>query len=89
MIDATRTHFLECKEYQPGPDGHGVSRYLLRLIPKNGDRIITIRLKPGEILSHRKFKVALMNHCIVYDYSKVEHDANLRLILESRLIPMH
>jgi len=40
-------------------------------------------LKPSELISHTKFKVALFNRCIFYTASKAEHDKNLVRLFRS------
>lgn len=87
MIDVTATHFLECKEYEPGSDGSGVSYYLLRAIPKEGGVAVTIRLKPGDLTSCKRFKEALLGRCILYSSSKAEHGKNLLQLMCRRPQP--
>lgn len=85
MIDATRTHFLECNEYEAGPDGIGASHYLLRAISKDGESSTILRLKPEELISYKKLRRALLDHCIFYSCSRSEHAANLNAMLTAHL----
>jgi hypothetical protein len=84
MIDVTTTHFLECKEYELNPNGE-VAYYLLRATPKDGEEHEVIRLKPHDLISYTKFKVALLNRRIFYSASRAEHSKNLAKLFEAPL----
>lgn len=66
MIDATHTHFLECRIFEPRTDRNGVAYNDLRAIPKGDGGPLTIRLKSYGFATHKRFRVALLNHGIFY-----------------------
>ncbi|WP_426701368.1 hypothetical protein ACPPVV_18765 [Rhodanobacter sp. Col0626] len=76
MLDVTDTHLLECNEYKVDASGN-VAYYLLRAVPKGAGKLETIMLKPSDVISLHKFKVALVNRCIFYTASKAEHARNI------------
>lgn len=84
MLDVTDTHLLQCNEYKPDSSG-GVAYYLLRAVPKGTGKLETILLKPSDLISHPKFKVALLNCYIFYTASKTEHEKNLTHLFEASL----
>jgi len=86
MIDVTTTHFLECKEYEPSPNGN-VAYYLLRATPKDGKKPEVIRLKPHDLISYTKLKVALLNRRIFYAASRAEHSKNLMRLFDAPPMP--
>lgn len=86
MIDVTPTHFLECKEYESSPDG-GVAFYLLRAVPKDGGVTETLRLKPHDLNSYKRFREALLGRCIFYLATREEHGRNLVQLMRNRLLP--
>lgn len=87
MIDATHTHFLECVTFEPRTDGNGVAYYNLRAVPKGDGSLLTIRLKPYDLATHRRFRVALLNHGIFYLRSQREHGEMLMQLLRHPLRP--
>lgn len=82
MLDVTDTHLLQCNEYKQDSSG-GIAYYLLRAVPKGAGKPETILLKPGDLISYTKFKVALLNCCIFYTASKAEHGKNLIRLFEA------
>lgn len=81
MLDVTNTHLLQCNEYKPDSFGN-VAYYLLRAVPKGTGKLETIALKPSDLISSTKFKAVLLNYCILYIASQVEHNKNLTRLFE-------
>lgn len=80
-IDTTESHLLQCTEYIESPSG-GVAYYLVKAISKDDGEVISIKVKPDELVSRISMKRILLGSRIFYSVSQRKHDENLKNMFE-------
>ncbi len=77
MLDLDEDRYLECREYRRRT-ADTVDYYVLHLVDKKDGTAEEMRFKPEELISYRRFKVALLDRCILYTATKAQHERTFR-----------